>query len=184
MKKQSGVNLGMSLGKRQELKLPDLKTLESEGKKERIQEQATLMNEETQINSLATTVKCTLKPSKVHGIGVFAIRDIAKGEQCFVALRTKPIWYSIKPSTLKKGLEKVYPELYRMILDRWPNVINGMAFLSPNFDARLLSFMNHSDTPNYDPVTDTALTDIKCGDELFDDYRVMPNYDRAFDFLK
>ena len=34
-----------------------------------------------QIMELSSTVKCKLAPSNIHGIGVFAIRDIKKGEK-------------------------------------------------------------------------------------------------------
>jgi len=43
--------------------------------------------------------------------------------------------------------------------------------------------MNHSDPPNYDPVTDLALADIPKGEEVFEDYRQIANYEKAFPWL-
>lgn len=138
-----------------------------------------------QAMELKRTVKCKLAPSKIHGVGVVAIRDIKKGERVYVALTEKPTWYNISHSNLKKHFvyENGYPEIYDLIMDRWPQVVNGAPFISPNYDARLMSFTNHSDTPNYDPDTDTALEDIKAGDEITQDYREMENYEKAFPWL-
>ena len=58
-------------------------------------------------------------------------------------------------------------------------MVNGSLFQSPNDDAHLLMFINHSDKPNYDLVSDTALKDIKKGEELVGDYRVMDNWTRV-----
>ncbi|MEK6880164.1 MAG: SET domain-containing protein, partial [Nanoarchaeota archaeon] len=65
-----------------------------------------------------------------------------------------------------------------MILERWPCVINGSKFIFP--DARLVSFMNHSFSVNYDPLTDTALKDIKAGEEILEDYTKMPNWEEIW----
>ena len=56
------------------------------------------------------------------------------------------------------------------VSQRWPLSENGFPFQSPNDDARLLCFMNHSDKPNYDKYTDTALKDIAKGQEITEDY--------------
>lgn len=141
------------------------------------------MSKEDQYIELASTVKCRLTPSKVHGVGVSALRDIKMGEQLNIALKIKPRWYTLTFDDLSKFFDKTYPEIKQLILDRWPNVVNGAAFLSPNYDARLMSFLNHSDTPNYDPRSDLALTDIKKGEEIFEDYRIMKNYEQVYGWL-
>lgn len=191
MNKDGGVDLNKMDKEQQErdkglvksgIQLPDLGKLAELGKKEKLESQVAPMSEQDQCNELIRTVYCRLAPSKVHGIGVVAIRDIKKGQRAHAAIDSKPMWCKIHPSTLKKHLG-AFPEIYQLILDRWPNVINGLPFLNPNFDARLISFMNHSDEPNYDPRTDTALRDIKAGEELFEDYRAVPNYEKAFPFL-
>lgn len=163
-----------------------LKELEALGRKERIEENTAPINQEEQCLELIRTVKCKLAPSSVHGVGVIAMRDIVKGEQLYCLLTVKPRWYNVTFANLKKWMDypNGYPELFRLILDRWPQVVNGSQFLSPNYDARLISFMNHSDTPNYDPRTDLALADIKAGEEVFEDYRVINNWEKAFPWLQ
>ena len=74
--------------------------------------------------------------------------------------------------------DKLFPEVKRIILERWPSIVNGSKFICP--DARLLSFMNHSDFPNYDPVTDQALCDIIKGDEILENYKLMPNWEKIW----
>lgn len=160
----------------------NLGKLAAEGRTEAVQDKSTVMNAEEQAMYLGNTVKCRIGPSKVHGVGVIAMRDIAKGEELFCALFVKPQWYNVSFANLKKYLSH-RPEVLQLILDRWPQVVNGHPFLSPNYDARLTSFMNHSDSPNYDPTTDKALEDIKKGEEVFEDYRVIPNYEKAFPWL-
>lgn len=161
----------------------NVKELIDLGKKEQIDDKSTLMTAEEQAMYLINTVKCRLAPSQIHGVGVIAIRDIKKGDKLFCVLTTKPNFFTISYNNLKKHLKDTFPEILQLILDRWPNVVNGQPFLSPNYDARLISFMNHSDTPNYDPHTDTALQDIKAGDEVFENYRTMPNYEKAYPWL-
>jgi len=141
-----------------------------------------LTNEE-QAQELSNTVRCRLEPSPVHGVGVFAMRDIKKGEPCHCGPTVKPNWYTIKLDKLRKCIGVTHPEIIDIILERWPHIVNGKPFLSPNYDARLILFMNHSETPNYDPITDTALSDIEKGDELFEDYRVVPNYRDAYPWI-
>jgi len=141
------------------------------------------MTNEEQCAELAQTVKCKIAPSAVHGVGVFAMRDIKKGEKCYCALTVKPNWYTVKYDKLKKYLTPARPEVLQLIMDRWPQVYNGSQFISPNYDARLCSFMNHADKPNYEPVSDLALEDIKAGEELFEDYRVINRYEEIYPWL-
>lgn len=165
------------------IKLPSLAELEKLGKEERINENSTLMNAQEQALYLGNTVKCRIGQSKVHGVGVIAMRDIKKGEQMFCALTVKPQWYNVSFANLKKYLKQTHPEVLELILDRWPNIVNGAPFISPNYDARLTSFMNHSNTPNFDPQNDVAVADIKAGEEVFEDYRTIRNYKEAFPWL-
>lgn len=120
-------------------------------------------------------VKLRLQPSKVHGVGVFAIRDIKKGQKLYADL--VPCIYNLPYSNFKFLFESVR----ELLLERWPNIVNGSAFLYP--DARMQAYMNHSDTPNYDAVNDLALKTIKAGDEIFEDYRNIQNYAQIFPWL-
>jgi SET domain-containing protein len=108
------------------------------------------------------TVLVTIKPSPIHGVGVFAVQDIKKGAKVFI--RWQPM------GMIQTTISKLKPEVRRIIEQRWPPVRDGFPFIHPHEDANHLSFMNHSDTPNYDDRTDTALRDIRAREELTEDY--------------
>ena len=141
------------------------------------------LTREEQYLNLLNTVKCTIKPSPIHGVGVFALRDIKKGDRCYVVPDRSVDWFSLGVSDLNK-FDAVYPEIKELILARWPLVASGSKFLSPNYDVRLVAFLNHSDHPNYDQATDTALEDIKAGEEIVEDYRLIQNFEKVFPFLR
>ena len=128
-----------------------------------------------QIIELNNEVKCTLAPSFIHGVGVFAMRDIPHGERCYCAPRMIPKFYNIPLGSLNK----LFPEIKELILQRWASIVNGSMFCSPNDDAHLLMFVNHSTDSNYDVVSDTALRDIRKGEELFENYKMMENWERV-----
>ena len=140
-------------------------------------------SQDIQFDELCRTVRCKLAPSEVHGVGVVAIRPVKKGEQLFVRPSSSSVWYTLPYASLSK-FDRVYPEIKQLILDRWPSVVNGSEFLSPNNELRLVSFVNHSYAPNYDPAGDVALRDIESGEEVFEDYRIMPNYKLVFPWIE
>lgn len=123
------------------------------------------------VRMLNETVKCTIAPSK-YGVGVFAIRDIKQGE-----ILTE---YTYESGNLNKEKEFIYlnredfamidEEVKSLILDRslFEKGNSILAFLHPNEDAFLVTFMNHSSNPNSD--TSVALRDIKKGEEITFDY--------------
>jgi len=142
------------------------------------------MSQEEQAAELRKTVWCRIGPSQVHGVGVIAIRDIKKGQQIFCSLTVKPTWHTISYEKLNQYLNfGEFKPIYDLIIDRWPNVINKSAFLNPNYDARLTSFMNHNANANYDPTTDCALADINAGEEVFEDYRVIENWEKVHPWI-
>lgn len=120
-----------------------------------------------------------LAPSPIHGVGVFALRAIAKGEKlhCFPNQFRK--WYAVP----YERFNEIREEVRSLILERWASVINGSSFQSPNDDAWMILFMNHDDNPSYDIKTDCALRDIKRGEEIVEDYRTMKNAKQVFNFL-
>lgn len=136
-----------------------------------------MSGQQEQIDILNMTVKASLAPSDIHGVGVFAIRDILKGERLYVDSLAKV--YTVPYSSLGK----LFPEIKDIILERWPSIINGSKFIAP--DARLLSFMNHGGKDcNYNQVDDTAKCDISSGDEITEDYTLMPNWQKIYPWLK
>lgn len=131
--------------------------------------------ESEQVAMLNTFVRVRLAPSKVHGIGVFAIRDIPKDTRIYAD--NMPEIFDLP----HKQFSNLYPEVRELLLERWPQIINGSAFLYP--DARMLAYMNHADVPNYDNKTDRTLRDIAQGEELFEDYRAVQGYAHVFPWL-
>ena len=138
------------------------------------------MSQQEQIIELNTITRCKLAPSKIHGIGVFAIRDIYKGQKCYLSPPTSPKFYHIPYGSINK----LFPEVKELVLERWPSIVNGSYILCPNDMVFLITYLNHSDEPNYDKFTDTAIKDIKKGEEVTQDYRIMMNYKEIYPWLK
>lgn len=134
-----------------------------------------------QINDLNMSVKVRIGVSKIEGVGVIALTKIRKGEKCYCIPDLKrDRWYNISWGSLGK----LFPHVEKIIKDQWPSIINGSHFRSPNYTAWPILFMNHSNSPNYDIKTDTALEDIDAGSELLEDYRNMENWEKAFPWIK
>ena len=145
------------------------------------QEWLSKLSKDQQIIELNNEIRCTIKPSPVHGIGVFALRDIQGGERCYCTPNMIPKFYNIPFGSLNK----LFPEVKELVLQRWASVVNGSVFQSPNDDAGLLFFINHdSHNANYDVVSDTAIRDIDEGEELFEDYRAMTNWQLVYPDLE
>jgi len=113
-------------------------------------------------------VHTRLKPSKIHGIGVFAITDIRKGSRIFHN-DDEPIFWIDKRSiqNLPKEIRKLYDDFC---------VIKGGSYGCPeSFDKLTPSwYLNNSESPNVAADEDYrfyALRDIKAGEELTVDYR-------------
>lgn len=104
----------------------------------------------------------TIKPSSIHGVGVFAIRDVPAGQKLYLQ-------GGIRHRT-HTDLEALHPAIRALIKSRWPVVRDGHPFLTPHDDVFLASWLNHSDAPNYDQITDTALFPINEGEEITEDY--------------
>ena len=129
-------------------------------------------NQQNQIDELNAITKATAGVSRVHGVGVLAIRDLKKGEK--LHLNKLPQIYNLPYASLSK----LFPEVRKIILDRWPNTVNGSLFVFP--DIRLSSLLNHSEDDNYEPKTDTAKRDIKKGEEVLINYKEMPNFEKVW----
>src|SRR3990167_11350043 len=107
------------------------------------------------------TVLAIIAPSSIHGVGVFALRDIKKGQK--LHLRWIPMGF------IQTTFSKLLPDIRKIIEGRWPPVRDGYPFIHPHEDANLLSFMNHSKDCNYDDKNDIALRDIPKGSEILED---------------
>ena len=110
------------------------------------------------IDRLNNEIWTTLAPSKIHGIGVIAVRDISKGTKLFIGQEETDQYYEVSD----KGFLRLLEPIRNMILDRCQ--FKQITFRHPNCIAKLQSFMNHSNMPNSkDGIT---LQDIKKGGEI------------------
>lgn len=127
------------------------------------------------VGLLRDIIKAKLAPSPIHGVGVFAMRDLKKGEK--MELDAIPHAFDI-PYEMLGELEKEQREL---VLSHWPAIASGSHFLYPV--TRMTAFLNHSDSANYDAKTDKTLRAIKKGEEITEDYRQISLYEKVFPWL-
>lgn len=136
------------------------------------------MNEKkfkVQIQELNAYVLTRLASSSIHGVGVFALKDIPKGSRLFtdIAMRIYNLPFGY--------FEYLRPEVKQILLERWPQIVNGSNFIYP--DTRIQAFMNHSEDPSYDAVNDITLKDIKEGEEVTENYKLIKGYAQVFPWL-
>lgn len=108
-----------------------------------------------------------LAPSPIHGVGVFAIRNIKKDTNIFSNDESEMIWIS------KKEVKKISKELKKLYLDFC--VEKKDKFGCPlNFNLLTVGwYLNHSENPNVvcdDNYEFYALRNIKKDEELLSDY--------------
>ena len=137
--------------------------------------QMTPFGNEKQVDELNQRIKVRIAPSPIHGVGVFAIRDILKGEKLHTG--QLPIVYSLPYN----HFNKLFPEVRDILLERWPRIVVGAKFAYP--DLNIQAYMNHSEDANYDNRTDLALRDIKKGEEILEDYRNIDGWQQVFPWL-
>ncbi len=133
------------------------------------------MSHQTQLDELNSRVKTYIAPSPIHGVGVFALRSLPVGAKLYTDIIPK--MYNLPHNEFSK----LFPEVRDLLLERWPQIVNGSHFAYP--DTRIQAFMNHSDTPNYDAVNDATLREIKKGEEITEDYRLIEGWGQVFPFL-
>lgn len=122
------------------------------------------------MSELNQTVWARLAPSEVNGIGVFAIRDIPKG-QFYTNYFTENYRDTAKVFN-EEDLNNALPEIRNLVLNLMLFEQNmPIAFYSPNMYAYLRSFLNHSNTPNTDGFKTTQ--HIKKGEELTENYNTV-----------
>jgi hypothetical protein len=128
------------------------------------------------ITTLNNIVCVRIAPSPIHGVGVFATQDLKKGDT--LNLDASYQIYDLPYSRF----DELLPEVRDLLLGMFPLIIDGSKFIYPV--TRMTAFLNHSDTPNYDAKNDKVLVDIPKGTELTEDYRLIPNYEKIFNFIK
>jgi SET domain-containing protein len=111
-----------------------------------------------------------LRPSPVHGIGVFAIKDIPKGCRNMFS-KDQGEWMEIPikeveamPAHLRSLIENY------CLFDDLNYFVEASGYKKPD----LSFFLNHSASPNIISLNEgeffEAINDIKAGEELFVDY--------------
>ncbi len=133
------------------------------------------MKKDAIINDLENNIYCRIQRSPIHGVGVFAIKNIPKGVNPFVTYGD----VDVIPVPEKEIMEnKKIPDAVKEMVKAFYVIQNGAIYC----DARSLNeinityFLNHSNAPNLD-VEDvneeslfTAKRDIAAGEELTSDY--------------
>jgi SET domain-containing protein len=135
-----------------------------------------MSNYKAQEVELNMYVKTCLAPSDIHGVGVFALRTIPKGQKLYTDM--VPKLYNLP----YKSFKNLFPEIQKQLLGQFPQIVNGSAFAYPT--TRIQAWINHSEDPNYDAVNDVALKTIRKGQEITEDYRKIEGYEKVFDFIK
>ncbi len=128
------------------------------------------MKKEALLKQLQSQTYVMIKPSPLHGIGVFAIRDISKG--------TKDIFSEGFGDWIKVSKEEVdaLPIHSRELIENYC-LFDEDSYFIPEYGFKLVDlviYLNHSETPNVKSLNDgeqfEALVDIKAGEELLVDY--------------
>lgn len=120
-------------------------------------------------------VYCRLAPSPIHGVGVFAIKDIPKGTNPFNNS------YMAQEAILinKNKLEDFGPEILSLLHDYHPSTNQQIV---SNFPNQLIwtNYINYTDNPNIELMSNgewMTLKDIKKGEELLEDPKRLLNSD-------
>ncbi len=128
------------------------------------------MNKEALLKELAASTYVMIKPSPLHGIGVFAIRDIPKG--------TSNIFSKGVGDWIKVSKEEVdaLPQHSKDLIENHCLFDEDYYFI-PDYGFKLVDlviYLNHSETPNVISLNDgeefEAIRDIANGEELLVDY--------------
>ena len=111
-----------------------------------------------------------LKPSPLHGIGVFAITAIQKGE--------RKIFSDHESEWIEVSKEEVdaLPQHAKSLVENHC-LFNETHYYIPEYGFKILDlavYLNHSDQPNLISINDgeffEAIRDIEAGEELLIDY--------------
>ena len=113
-----------------------------------------------------------LAPSKIHGVGVIAIKSIKKGTNIFYGDEdSKMVWFEKKElKNLPKEIKKLYED-FCVVVEKKKRILYGCPV---NFNMMTVSwYLNHSDNPNVycdEDYVFHALKNIKKGEELTVNY--------------
>lgn len=128
------------------------------------------MTKEALLAQLKDETYVMLKPSGIHGIGVFAIRPIPKGCKNFFS-RGAGEWIKLPIADVE-----LLPDHSKELVETYC-LFDEENYYVPDYGFKLMdlvNYLNHSNTPNVISVNDgeefEALRDIATGEELFVNY--------------
>jgi SET domain-containing protein len=128
------------------------------------------MTKEDILNELQHETYVMLKPSPVHGIGVFAIREIPKG--------CRNIFSTYEAQWIKLPIAEVdqLPTHSKDLVETYC-LYDEENYYVPEYGFKIMdmvNYLNHSSSPNVQSVDDgeffIALRDIAAGEELLVNY--------------
>lgn len=125
------------------------------------------------MNHLKNNIKTETRQSKIHGIGVFAIRDIKEGEELFPIWESKSGFYIIPNDRLGEIPKEVIQLLDMYFINKECGykiirLFNGLNFIHHTLCFCNSSYPNKINTNiNNDGV---AIRDIKKGEEILEYY--------------
>jgi SET domain-containing protein len=121
-----------------------------------------------------------LKVSPVHGIGVFAARDIPKGCRNIFS-KGMGEWIKLPIADVEQ-----LPEHSKALIETYC-LYDEENYFVPSYGFKLMdlvNYLNHSSTPNLISVNDgeefEALRDIAPGEELFMDYNTIAEHEEPY----
>jgi SET domain-containing protein len=128
------------------------------------------MTKDELIKELSQETYVALKPSAVHGIGVFAIADIPKGCRTLFS-KNVGNWIKLPIANVEK-----LPDHSRSLIETYC-LYDDEHYFVPDYGFKvmdLVNYLNHSSSPNVISVNDgeyfEALVDIPVGTELMINY--------------
>ena len=128
------------------------------------------MTKEELLQELSQEIYVALKPSPLHGIGVFAIRDIPQG--------CRTIFSKHAGEWIKLPIRDVenLPEHSRNLVETHC-LYDDHHYYVPEYGFKIMdmvNYLNHSSSPNVQSINDgeyfEAIRDIKTGEELLVNY--------------
>ena len=134
------------------------------------------------INYIENEIYFRVAQSPVHGVGLFAIKDIPKGTDIFVEF--DDITDGETPHEFKVALNKMesIPSSVKILLRDYQTTDENFQFiyLPPNYKYIHSFWINHSDNPNGYFFTREnesrgfiTIKFIKEGEEIFEDYNLL-----------
>ncbi len=128
------------------------------------------MTREELLKELSEETFITLKPSTVHGIGVFALRDIPKGCRALFS-KNAGEWIKVPIAEIEQ-----LPDHSRNLVETYC-LYDELHYYMPDYGFKLMdlvNYLNHSSSPNVISVNEgqyfETLREIKAGEELFVNY--------------